>query len=560
MRPLLQGAHAPNGDEPRGHTIWRASNKLCNHGRHLMKTLRFQYSVRGARLWTRLLVSPALALLVLPACTDLEESPTSVITPDNFYQNEQEVIGGLAAVYFLLNHDGALSEYYNVSQVSSDEMIVPTRGSDWFDNGRWLEIQRHTWTANSPSGLSDANPIWVKSYRGISRANVLLAALENVVVANEEIIAAEARTLRAFYYYMLMDMFGGVPIVETVEIEPRARNSRAEVFQFIADELNAARADLPDTWPADQHGRMTKGATDAILANMYLNAAVFTSDAPSATSYNSCTSVQVGGQSACQAAADAADRLLTSPFYNLAADWRSNFEFDNYASTENIMVTKFLAQDGLGLNFIHRALHYNQFDPSPWNGFAALAETYNAFDADDQRRQIFLEGPQVNVETGDPVNDRGGAPLVFTVDIQDETQAGEGEGTRIMKWPADPNHVAQHNGNDFAWFRLGGMYLIKAEAEFEMGNAGEALTLLNTLRGRVFDPDEPLAAVDLDVILQERLFELTGEAKRRQDLIRHGKYTQAWSFKVVGEAHRVLMPIAQPQLDANPMLAQNSGY
>jgi len=526
-----------------------------------MKTPRFQYSVRGKRLFTRLLLSPALAFLLLQACTDLEESPTSVITPDNFYQNEAEVLGGLAAVYHELNVDGALNQYYNLSQISSDEMIVPTRGSDWFDNGRWLEIQRHTWGSNSPSGLDDVNNVWVNTFRGISRANVLLVSLENVTVANQAAIAAEARTLRAFYYYMLMDMFGGVPIVETVEIEPREKNTRTEVFEFISAELNAARADLPESWPAQDHGRMTKGAADAILANMYLNAGVFANDAPSATSYNSCMSVQVGGQTACEAAIAAADRLLiNNPNYALAANWRSSFEADNFTSTENILVTKHLAEDGLGLNFIHRALHYNQFDPSPWNGFAALAETYNAFDANDERRQIFLEGPQVNVLTGDPVDDRAGNRLIFTVDIIDETQAGEGEGTRIMKYPPDPSHVSQHNGNDFAWFRLGGIYLIKAEAELELGNSGPALALLNTLRERVFDPDQPLAAVDRDVILQERLFELTGEAKRRQDLIRHGRFTQAWSFKGQGAAYLVLMPIPQTQLDANPLLVQNTGY
>jgi len=189
-----------------------------------------------------------------------------------------------------------------------------------------------------------------------------------------------------------------------------------------------------------------------------------------------------------------------------------------------------------------------------------LAETYNAFDADDQRRDIFLVGPQVNVLTGDPVDDRSGNPLVFTVDIADETQATEGEGTRIMKWPPDPDHVSQNNGNDFPLFRLGEIYLIKAEALLEEGNSAEALQLVNTLRARVFEPDEPLAAIDRDVLLQERLFELTAEAKRRQDLIRFGKYTDAWAFKQAGAPHLVLMPIPQSQLDANPELTQNSGY
>ncbi len=518
------------------------------------------------RRFTRLLLSPALAFVLLQGCTDLEESPTSVIIPENFFLTDLEVRGSLASVYAVLR--STTDAYHNVSNLSSDETIAPTRGSDWFDNGKWRELQRQTWTANSPLGLQEINGIWNDAFRGVARANLLLEALRNLTVANQPAIEAELRTLRAFYYYILLDMFGGVPIVDTTALEARPRNTRAEVFQFISDELNAARADLPDSWPAADHGRMTKGAADAILANTYLNAGVFTTEAPSATTYNSCTTVPVGGQTACDAAIEAADRILNSGQYSLATEgnWRSSFEPGNFASPENILVVKFQNQSGLGLNFVMRVLHYNMFTPSPWNGFAALAETYNAFDADDERREIFLEGPQVDLDTGDPVCERpgcaqGGVPLVFTVDIIDETAAGEGEGTRIMKWTPDPNRVAQENGNDVAYFRLGGIYLIKAEALNELSpGSGAALALLNTLRARVFDPDEPLTTIDRDVILLERLFELTNEAKRRQDLIRHGKFTAAWSFKQAGAPNLVLMPIPQPQLDANPMLVQNPGY
>ena len=110
-----------------------------------------------------------------------------------------------------------------------------------------------------------------------------------------------------------------------------------------------------------------------------------------------------------------------------------------------------------------------------------------------------------------------------------------------------------------AYFRLGEMYLIKAEAELELGT-GNPLASLNLLRARAFDPDQNLTSVDRDVILDERLREMLFEGKRRQDLIRHGKFTGAWEFKGATEAHRVLLPIPQPQIDANPLLQQNPGY
>jgi hypothetical protein len=525
-------------------------------------------SVRAAKLFALVLAAPALGSL--PGCTDLTENPASSITPENFYRNTDEVMGGLASVYSQLRNafPGYAGAYWNISEVSSDEMIVPTRGADWLDNGRWIELDRQLWGPGTPSGLEDLNGTWTQAFTGVTRANVLLAALENVVVADEAVITAEIRTLRAFYYYMLMDFFGGVPIVTTTEIMPRAKNTRREVFDFIETELNEARAALPDRWAAAMHGRMTKGAADAILANMYLNAGVFARDNVSATAYNSCTTVQIGGQNACQAAIAAADRILNSGVYSLASDWRANFRHDNQLSPENILVVKFRAEPDLGLRFVQASTHYNQFNPSPWNGFSILADAYNQFDADDQRRQALLAGPQVcldaspcgTVPPGQPVRDRQGNPLVFTVTINNPQQATEGEGVRFLKWPPDPGHVQQDNGNDFAYFRLGEIYLIKSEAQLELGNAAGATLLVNTLRARVFTPPEPIPVADRDAILRERLFELVAEGKRRQDLIRHGRFTQPWTHKEQREAHRILMPIPQTQLDANPLLVQNTGY
>jgi hypothetical protein len=511
-------------------------------------------SMKPVKLLTLLLVAPAAAWL--SGCTDLMEEPRSSITPENFYKNEAEVLGGLAAVYSQLRQafPGFVNGgYWTISEISSDEMIVPIRGTDWLDQGRHIELDRHRWAPTSNAGLDDINTAWVQSFIGIARANVVLGALDNVAVPNEDAVRAELRTLRAFYYYMLMDIFGGVPIVETTAIEARPRATRAEVFEFIETELTEAREDLPPSWDPEMHGRMTQGAADAILANMYLNAQVFTGTVTAA-------GLQPG-PARWQDAITAADRILNSGVYSLSSDWRAPFRHDNHLSPENILVVKFLNEPGLGLRFVQASLHYNQFTPGPWNGFSILADAYNQFDAADLRRQAFLVGPQVHIETGQPVTLRDNVtPLSFTVTITSPTAAAENEGVRFLKWPHDPNHLAEDNGNDFAYFRMAEIYLIKAEAEFELGNAAGALLLLNTLRARVFNPPKPLAVVNRDVILQERLFELAAEGKRRQDLIRHGKFTQPWTFKEQTEPYRILMPIPQTQMDANPSLVQNPGY
>ena len=524
-------------------------------------SVTFSFSATG--LGALLLLS-----LVPQACTNLDETPSSALTPGNFYRNEAEVLAGLAGVYSELRN--TTWGYYNLGEITSDEMIVPTRGQDWYDNGRWLELHRQQWSASSPTGLEDINGAWSDAYTGIARANALLDALQKVSVPNQPRIIAETRTLRAYFYYQLMDLFGGVPIVTSNDYKPHARSTRAELFAFIATELKAARPDLPAQWDDANRGRMTKGAAAAILANMYINAAVFTKDVGIAVSYNSCATVTLGSGTACDSASAYADSLLNAPQYALEDSFPKAFRYNNHLSKENIFVVRSLASDGLGLNFVMRALHYNQFTPAPWNGFAATADAYNAFSAGDARRGIFLIGQQYDLSSGTPgvpVKNRQGTPLIFTDSIGDATAAHEDEGPRILKWPPDPKHVGPDNGNDFAYFRLGEIYLIKAEALLESGNAPGAKTWIDNLRARDFNPAQPVGAVTRDTIFRERLLELAGESKRRQDLIRFGLYTAARAIDdipahdlVARDATRVLMPIPQTQMDANPLLKQNAGY
>jgi hypothetical protein len=532
-------------------------------------------SIGGGALLFGLLIVP------LQGCTNLDETPLSQITPGNFFRNEAEVQAGLAGVYAQLRSTTPEGSVYDANEVSTDEIVVPTRGSDWYDGGQWIDLHNQTWTPSSAaSGFFNGS--WNSEFTGVARANLFLSAIQNVNVPNKAVYLAEGRALRAFYYYLLMDMFGGVPIVTNTDVGPHARSTRRELFNFIESELIAARdSGLPATWDAANNGRFTKGAADAILANMYINAGVFTKDGAgtggiNATGYNTCAGVQVsGGQDACQAAIAAADRILNSGIYRLADSFPQNFRADNNNSPENIFVVKYIAADGLGLDITMAALHYCQYAPlTPWNGFATLAQTYNAFDPADKRRRVILIGPQSDVLSGAPATVRvsgacptSGPRLIFTDSIGNIHAATEGEGPRIYKWPADPGHVAQNSGNDYAWFRLGEIYLIKAEAEHVTGQDAQALILLNQLRNRTDTVAAPLTAVSDSVILSERLFELFGEGKRRQDLVRFGQYTNrtdAASGLVGGKVARpdyyVLMPIPQPQLDANPLLTQNPGY
>src|SRR3989454_10772327 len=237
-----------------------------------MKRLFVTTSIGAVGLCTLLLVP-------MQGCTDLTETPISSITPSNFFHTEGEVLAALAGVYAQLRGTTDNGDYWGISEVSTDEMVVPTRGSDWFDNGTWLELHRQTWSANSPSTLSFLNNAWNTAYAGIARANVLVTALEQVTVPNQAQLEGEARYLRAFYYYLLMDLYGGVPIAITTELKRWPRQTRDSTFKFIEGELLAIRANLPTSYGSPNVGRVTRGAVDALLANMYINARVYKNEA-----------------------------------------------------------------------------------------------------------------------------------------------------------------------------------------------------------------------------------------------------------------------------------------
>src|ERR671933_749429 len=273
------------------------------------------------------------------SCTKLTETPHDALTPENAFKTDAEVTAGVAGVYAQLRPVEWVG-FITLEDLTTDVSIVPTRGNDWYDNGQWLDLHRQTWTANSAGTLAFVAGAWNDVFNQVAKANLMIEVVNKANPANAARTLAELRTLRAWDYYMLQDMFGGVPLVTTTELKQYPRSKRTEIFSFIEKELLEAAKDLPDKWDAGNYGRVTKGVANAILASLYLNAGVFNKDGGvSATSYNSCKGVQVsGGKDACQAAIDAANAVINSGLYSLSTDWKKNFSLDNKSSTENIFV------------------------------------------------------------------------------------------------------------------------------------------------------------------------------------------------------------------------------
>jgi hypothetical protein len=175
------------------------------------------------------------ALTVIQACTNLTEVPKDALTPDNAFKTDLEIVAGVASVY--ANLRGTLWGYYNLSEITTDELLVPTRGNDWYDNGRWLEIHRQQWTPNSGSALDDMNGTWNTLFAGVAKSNLMIAVMNKSTSASKDQTIAELRTLRAWYYYMLMDFFGGVPLVVNDSLGARPSVSRDSIFRFVEAEL-----------------------------------------------------------------------------------------------------------------------------------------------------------------------------------------------------------------------------------------------------------------------------------------------------------------------------------
>ena len=341
-------------------------------------------------------------------------------------------------------------------------------------------------------------------------------------------------------------MYAAVPLVTASETDPDnppSRTSRAEVFDWIVAEINAALPDLETTHGSGGHGRITKGAANTLLATLYLNAEVYTGTAEWAKCKSAC------------------DAVINSGVYDLMPTVMDVFALANEGllNTEYILTIAHLPLDGVS-SFRHMAtLHYNNIPASPWTGFSVLTDFYNSYDSSDARLEQILVGQSYVLfgsAAGDSAFDRQGNPLSFTVDFP-LVDANESAGPRILKWPIDPNMTGWFSGADFAIFRYSHVLLMKAEADFNLSGGGLAdLNQVHTRAGL-----DALASIDSDAILAERGHELLWEGYRRQDLIRHGKFLEAWTHKDASDGgHRVLFPIPQSQLDANPNLVQNPGY
>ncbi|SHF85284.1 Starch-binding associating with outer membrane [Fodinibius roseus] len=512
-----------------------------------------------------------LIAVIAGGCTDLADVDEDGISRETVGGSENEVSDPAAAlrgVYTQLNDLRGAGGTFALMEHPSDELMGPTRGTDWSDFGVWRQLHLHTW---DPSHAEVLNA-WNQLNAGVFRATQVIDA----GTADQQ-QKAEARFLRAFFMYYVMDFFGQVPFRPS-DAGPNdipEVYSRSEALEFIIDDLTAARPDLPTLTSSAAAATATREAVDFLLARLYLNRAVYTSSSAENPSAGPFTFEEDDMNEVI-----ARVENLEANSYLALTDFYDNFHWNNTTlSDEFIFVIDEEEGGETTFNHFYMTLHYNHSPTGCCNGFTTTPDFYSRFpeNTDDVRKSAyipemtsetgilagFLEGQQYGEFNGpgDPVegtalNDRGGNALVFTPEV-DLFYANERMGIRVIKYLVNPDRP-EEAGTDYVFFRYADALLMKAEAHFRKGESGQALDIINEIRD--YRNASELSSVDEQTILNERGFELYWEGLRRTDQIRFGTFTEAWSEKEPSDPFRVLFPIPQRALDTNPNLIQNEGY
>lgn len=488
-------------------------------------------------------------------CTKLDEKVYSQLPMDSYGSTAAEVNSLVAPIYTRLrdfNCVGSPAPKENCTDMS----VTPTRrGGDWWDGGGYKEMTQGSWRPQTSGAIN----IYNTSYSRITNFNQIIYLInQSPAITDKDPYLSQVRAARAQRYIELIDLYGNVPLVtDFTDLTKPTTKTRAEVYDWVLSELLAIKDQIRSDVSASSYGKFTKGSVYFMLAKMYLNAQVW----------------NPAGGAKWQECIDACNTIMTLP-YSLEPNWKEQFSNNNEGSKEAILV----AVNSIASSFPARGYTLHYLDPqalgipgSANNGISAMTDYVKSFDPDDKRYLgSFLIGPMISATTGLQLITAHGRPLIHTVDITMKYaidadgwgQAEQEDGARCNKWEFKKGITAMEN--DCAIYRLADVYLMKAECLVRLGQDNtEATRLVNELRKRAFtDPSKLKTSVTLDDVRMERRFELAWENWGRQDMIRFGTFLNpipGWRSKTLPST-RLLFPIPQTAIDANPNLTQNPGY
>lgn len=538
----------------------------------------------------RLLYIGLITACMLTACSDyLEEHPKDRIPEEQAYEDATNLYLNTVAV--LYNYIGGYEDsqglqgtyrgLYDLNTFTTDEAMIPTRGSDWYDGGFWQALFTHDWASSS-----SIQATWEYLYKVIVLSNRSLEKLEqhaHLLSAEQyEAYTAEVRALRAMYYYYLLDMYGRVPLVlsSNTSMSDVKQSSRSEVFHFVVNELQETLYSLSferSNYQGDYYGRITMPVSCFLLAKLFLNAEIYTDDnwtdsvIPDVNQpiFNIADDMKVNAWEAVMHYCN----MLEALGYQLENNFIDNFSVHNESSRENIFTIPM--DPNLYINQMQnlfRSYHYQHaaaYGFGGENGSSATLETLATFgygtDEEDMRFYwSFYYGPVYDLD-GQEVILQSGAPLEYQpTAIRLDLSGSEYEqtaGARMKKYEVDK--TAPKDGklmnNDIVLFRYADVLLMKAEAKVRNGENGDEE--MNAVRERAGMNYRPAT---LENILEERKLELMWEGWRRQDLVRFRQFTRAYSDRPMLEneesGYTTVFPIPGDVVMQNPNITQNYGY
>ena len=553
-------------------------------------------------------VTVGAAALCAPSC-DLDEKFYSEVTPDTFFTSPESTYAVLCRPFTHWKWYIGADRWY-LQELTTDEMVCPKRGSDWYNSGEYYRLHYHTW---SPDDRFVVNT-YDGTTGGISRALEAKSDLQgvdyNAIGLNDAVKADHINQLNAItaYFYMRgLDYFGGMPIYYSVDDDLCARSTARETYAHIETLLKDAIPALSKktTLGASEDGYIQQAAAAALLAQLYFNAVAYIGEEHFDECAEICRDI-IGG---------------VYGTYELDKTWYGPHCFDNNTSPEVIWTVPSenskVEWNWYFKYFYHySAYEYFGIETAGYNGFMLtpsldpqgryytqwkLGSPYRKFNDKDLRKKpyrylgsrkyegMFLVGDQTNPNnpsqqclgqkeySGKVINlvdqvarfSEVGTKYNSVAELTSTMADGEeNSGVRLVKAP-QPNlddKLLRWNP-DCPVIRLSEIYYMLAECELRAGDRKTAAGLINQVRGRNFeggvDPN-PVTADNLDEyrMLDEWMIEFLGEGRRRTDLIRWDKFVTEswWDHTPLNDKNKNLFPIPNSAISANNLIEQNPGY
>lgn len=487
--------------------------------------------------------------IVLTSCSKdfLEVDPKATQIESNYFKNSAEAFNGLVAAYDPIGWEG-VGDYGNFA-------VLNSASDDCYGGGGSSSDVPHLNLMNDFAMDPATGPqqdFWDKNFRGVSRANTILFKLEEGIPGMDEAVRAryiaEAKFLRAHYYFDLVRLFGNVPLftkpILTDEIYTVTQSAPKEVYALIEKDLLEAIAEsnLPDQVPVEtEGGRVTKAAAYALLGKVYLYEEKWAEASQHLAEVNGTPGQQ------------------TKYGHGLLPVYSEIFRPDNKFNAESILEISHtsIAASGWGnTSIVEGLIAVQMFGPRSYNG-PDFYSGWGGCPVTPELYQIMKEDPRFDATILD-------IDSLVAAGVASYVPGYQNTGYFIRKFAPLQEFRATGGGapplnypQNYIEIRLADTYLMEAEALIQGGGDNErAAALLNAVRSRAGLAPE---AVTLENIYEERRLELATEGHRFFDLVRTGRATSVLQSQgFVAGKHEVL-PIPLAELN-NTQLVQNAGY